>query len=115
MVVQLKRQISVEGTPNFGSLGDKVTELRNRGYKLKFRREATCLVCIQLNYAITPEKFNVDEFYHFEDNANTDRDRILYAISSTHGLKGILVDASFVYEDNISPEMFKKLNYYENV
>jgi hypothetical protein len=35
---------------------------------------------------------------------------VLYAVSSIQGLKGFFVDACFVYEDNISPELAQKLN-----
>lgn len=107
--------VTLRVIPSFESIGEIVTELQRRGYQLKFRREATCLICPEFNYLITPDSFNVDEYYHFEDTSNTDRDRMLYAVSSIQGLKGFLVDACFVYEDNISSEMLQKLNYYEKL
>jgi hypothetical protein len=82
-----------------------------RGYELKFRREATGLNCVDMSCLITADNFSVDEYYHFEDPSNTDRERTLYAVSSVQGLKGFLVDACFVYEDNISPEMARKLSW----
>ncbi|RYE42819.1 MAG: phosphoribosylpyrophosphate synthetase [Sphingobacteriales bacterium] len=88
---------------------DTVQSLQNRGYILKFRREATCISCIGSDQLITPEFFMVDEYYHFEDTDHPDRDRTLYAISSLDGLKGFLIDTCFVYEDNISIEMMQKL------
>jgi len=93
------------------SISETLGDLKKRGYQLEFRREATCLYCIELNSWITPDSFIVDEYYYFEDISKTDRDRTLYAISTTQGLKGYLVDASFVYEDNISPEMAQKLKW----
>lgn len=96
---------------NFDLIIARITELKSRGYLLRFRREATCIDCIDLSCTLTPEYFNVDEYYHFEDASNTDTERILYAVSSPRGLKGILVDACFVYEDNISPELAQKLKY----
>jgi hypothetical protein len=92
-------------------LSETLADLKNRGYQLEFRREATCLYCIGLSIWITPDSFIVDEYYHFEDVSNVDGDRILYAISSLQGLKGFLVDTCFVYEDNISPEMIQKLKW----
>jgi len=91
------------------SINEVIDEIKGRGYQLKFRREATCLYCIELNRWITPDSFNVDEHYFFEDVSNMDRDRALYAISFPDGLKGFLVDTCFVYEDNISAEMLQKL------
>ena len=96
---------------NFEAINERVTELRNRGYQLQFRREATCLNCIELSCLLTPDSFNVDDYYHFEDALNTDKERTLYAVSSPGGLKGFLVDTCFVYEDNISAEMAQKLKW----
>ena len=90
-------------------LQETLAEIKSRGYQLRFRREATCLYCIELNRWITPDNFFVDEHYYFEDVSNMDRDRVLYAISLLQGLKGFLVDTCFVYEDNISAEMSQKL------
>jgi hypothetical protein len=92
------------------SISETLAGLKKRGYQLKFRREATCIYSVELNHWITPDSFIVDEYYHFEDSSNIDRDRTLYAISSTQGLKGFLADTCFAYEDNISPEMLQKLN-----
>ena len=106
MILQ-EEQVSVLTTM---SISEILAGLKKRGYQLKFRREATCLYCVELNLWITPESFIVDEYYHFEDSSNIDGDRTLYAISSTQGLKGFLADPCFAYEDNISSEMLQKLN-----
>lgn len=111
MTLQEKQLIPAHVIPNLESISGIVADLRSRGYELKFRREATCLNCIELSCLITPDSFSVDEYYHFEDTSNTDRERILYAVSSIQGLKGFLVDACFVYEDNISLEMEQKLKW----
>lgn len=93
------------------SIHTTLADLSKRGYQLKFRREATCLYCIELNWWITPDSFIVDESYHFEDHITPDGDRTIYAITTTRGLNGVLVDTCLVYEDNISPEMQEKLNF----
>lgn len=82
--------------------------LKKRGYQLNFRREATCLHCFEPDRWIAPESFVVDEYHHLED-IHPDGDRTIYAITTSHGDKGFMVDTCFVYEDNISPEMFRKL------
>lgn len=106
------RPHTIEG---FDSIRKTITELRGRGYQQTFRREATCLICVETNDMVKPDGFEVDECYHFEDATNTDRERMLYAISCIPGFKGILVEPCFVYEDNISHEMLQKLNYYEKL
>lgn len=88
---------------------ETLNELKRKEYKLKFRRETTCLYCLELHLWILPDDFTVDASYHFEELSDPDADRILYAISSVEGIKGFLVDTCNVYADNISPEMMEKL------
>ena len=90
------------------SMNERLSDLRNKGYILKFRREDTCLYCYEWHQWIWPEDFEVDGSYYFENIQNPDEDRILYAISS-QGAKGFLIDECNVYTDNISPEMILKL------
>lgn len=88
---------------------ESLNKLKKKEYTLKFRREATCLYCFQLQEWIKPEDFTVDKYYYFEDILNPDEERMLYAISLARGGKGFLIDTCNVYVDNISTEMMKKL------
>jgi len=92
------------------AITDVLTELKRKAYKLKFRRDAVCLYCFELQELIMPEDFTVDESYYFEEIETPDADRMLYAISLSQGVKGFLIDTCNVYMDNISPEMMEKLN-----
>jgi hypothetical protein len=102
MILQDKRQMTINQT---------LADLRNQGYQLSFRREATCIYCFELQERIMPEDFTVDESYYFEDVVKPDADRILYAISLLNGRRGFLIDACNVYSDNISYEMEQKLQW----
>jgi hypothetical protein len=93
------------------SISQTLVSLKNQGYQLSFRREATCIYCFELQECITPENFTVDKSYYFEDIANPDADRILYAISLSNERRGFLIDACNVYSDNISYEMEQKLQW----
>ncbi len=88
---------------------ETLNKLKRKEYILKFRREATCLYCFQLNAWIQPEAFTVDKYYYFEDILHPDAERMLYAISLSRGGKGFLIDTCNVYTDNMSPEMIQKL------
>ncbi len=88
---------------------DVLNKLREKEYKLEFRREASCIYCDALQQWILPADFKVDEWYYFGETAMPDADRMLYAISVLHGPKGFLIDACNAYMDNISPDMLKKL------
>lgn len=111
MILQAQEIKPLQGITRTGSIGEMVADLKKRGYQFMFIREADCLYCIELGRWITADGFMVDECYHFEDVSNPDRDRLLYAISSTQRLNGFLIDANFVYQDNISLEMAQKLAF----
>ncbi|HTE24978.1 hypothetical protein [Flavitalea sp.] len=93
------------------SVTKTLDDLKREGYQSKFRREPTGLCCIGLKVWITPEQFSVDNCYYYEDISNPDADRVLYAITTSLGIKGILVETCGAYMDNISEEMIEKLKF----
>ena len=82
---------------NYDSLIDALSDLKKRGYEEDFETETTCLYCSDLDMRLNPEAFHVDEVYRFEGDSNPDDNSIVYAISSTTGVKGTLVDAYGAY------------------
>lgn len=94
---------------DYNSLVDALDDLRKRGYQADFATETVCLYCGDLDMRLNPEEFNIDEVYRFEEDSNPDDNSILYAISSSTGVKGTLVDSYGVYSENLSFEMAKKL------
>jgi hypothetical protein len=94
---------------NYDSLIDALDDLKKRGYEADFATQTVCLYCGDLDIRLDPEDFHVDEHYRFEDGSTPDDNAVLYAISSTTGLKGTLVDAYGAYAENMSFEMAKKL------
>jgi hypothetical protein len=58
---------------------------------------------------LTPDQFHVDQLHRFEGMTSPDDSAILFAISSSQGVKGLLVDAYGMYADALSPTMIKKL------
>jgi len=112
---KMKRdQIAIDNTANKDWLiTEALNKLKRKEYKLKFRREATCLYCFQLREWIKPEDFTVDKYYYFEDISNPDAECMLYAISLSQGGKGFLIETCNVYLDSISPEMMQKLKLHK--
>lgn len=94
---------------NYESLIDALNDLRKRGYESDFATDSVCLYCGDLDIRLNPEQFNIDEVYRFEGDSNPDSNSILYAITSTSGLKGTLVDSYGTYAENLSFDMAKKL------
>jgi hypothetical protein len=94
---------------SYSTLSEAINDLKRRGYSEDFNLKQHCIECSTKNLQLHPEDFTVDEFYRFEGMSNTDDNSILFAISSTDGVKGVLVDAYGMYAENLSEPMIKKL------
>ena len=93
----------------FETMTEALTDLKGRGYTEDFRLHADSLECVSKDRKFSAENFYVDEFYRFEGMTNPDDSSILFAISSSDGIKGTLVDAYGVYAENLTPEMSMRL------
>jgi len=94
---------------NYESLVDALDDLRKRGYEADFATDTSCLYCGDLDLRLYPEQFNIDEVYRFEESSDPGDNVVLFAISSSTGLKGTLVDGYGAYSGKLSFEMAKKL------
>ncbi|WP_312903166.1 phosphoribosylpyrophosphate synthetase [Chryseobacterium taichungense] len=95
---------------NYKNLIEAINDLRKQGYEEDLEIKDGKLNSISSNFQLHPEQFNIDEVYRFEGETNPDDSSVIYAISSKHGKKGILVDAYGVYAENMTPDLAAKLN-----
>ncbi len=82
---------------NNESLDNALTELKDKGYKDEFEAEPFCLYCSDLDMRLNPDEFHVDAIYNFEESGQSEDNAVVYAISSAHGIKGLVVDPSQDY------------------
>ena len=94
---------------NNESLTNALSTLKQKGYEADFATETFCLYCSDLDLRLNPESFHVDEIHRFEEPANPDDNAVLYAISSTTGVRGILIDAHGAEAEHLNVEMTEKL------
>jgi len=73
------------------SLDDALSNLKQKGYEDDFATASFCLYCGDLDMRLDPEDFHVDEIDRVERNSNPGECAIVYAISSSAGVKGTLV------------------------
>src|SRR5262245_7945049 len=99
---------------NYKSLAGALDDLRKRGYDADFGTDTVCLYCGDLDIRLDPEDFHIDEAYRFEKEPNPDNNSVVYAISSSTGVKGTLVDSYGAYAD-LSPDMAKKLQQHHTM
>ena len=91
------------------SLSEATNDLKARGYIHDFNLKPESIERPGLQLELSPERFTVDEFHRFEGMSSTDDNSIVFAITSDEGVKGVLVDAYWVYASNLNDAMIKKL------
>ena len=94
---------------NFDTISQAMTALKQQGYVNDFNLHPEWIECPSLNRRFGPQHFHVDEVHRFEGMTNPDDSSVLFAISSSDGVKGLLVDAYGPYSDSLSPLMIEKL------
>lgn len=95
---------------SFQTLIDALADVKSRGYTEDFSVEPGCLYCGDLDIRLYPEEFHIDEYYRFDEDSNPEDSAVLYAISSSAGVKGTLVDGYGAYAENMNFEMAQKLS-----
>jgi len=98
----------------FDTLSEAIENLKKRGYNNDFNLHPEWIEYPSMNLKFKLTEFHVDEIYRFEGITNPDDNCILFAIQSSNGVKGVLVDAYGVYSDSLSPEMVQALKIDEN-
>jgi hypothetical protein len=100
---------------NYGTLSETIDGLRKEGYTLDFNFRDNCLVCHQLDVALSPDEFEIDRVYRFEGATNPDDQSILYAISSKiNDAKGVLVNGYGISSDGATDLLISKLSTHPN-
>jgi hypothetical protein len=98
---------------SYDTVTEAMADLKNRGYVIDFSlmTEKECLICHQTSTVLSPDDFEIDDFYRFEGDSDPGDAMIVYAISSkTKNVKGIVVNAFGIYADNSSSAIVKKLD-----
>lgn len=94
---------------NYKSLADALKDLSERGYVADFATDVVCLYCGEFDIRLHPEEFEVDESYRFDDDTTPGNAPVLYAITSSTGVKGTLVDEQGAYTKSLNFKMAEKL------
>jgi hypothetical protein len=94
---------------SYDTVTDAVKGLRERGFTLDFNLEENCLVCHEGKF--DADNFEIVEVYRYEGNSDPADEAVVYAIESSNGKKGILVNGYGISADQLSSEMAKKLDY----
>ena len=97
---------------SYDTVTEALDQLNKRGYTLDFNLAENCLVCGQ--HRLNANEFEITEVYRFEGNTDPSDEAVVYAISSLHGLKGVLVTGYGVSAEGMGAEMAQKLQMHRN-
>ncbi|AVR46923.1 phosphoribosylpyrophosphate synthetase [Christiangramia fulva] len=98
-----------------GTLSQTINMLRlEEGYEEDFNLLDEKLKSKSEKEKFLSDDFVVDEVYRFEGASNPGDEAILYAISTSSGRKGILVDGYDYTSGQVSEEILKKLDLRKN-
>ena len=81
-------------TPHeMNTLSECINSLQQDGYKENFLVKDTGLFAPESKKIYKPEETTIANFYRFEGNSDPADNSILYAIETSDGTKGILIDS----------------------
>lgn len=101
---------------SYNTVTEAMADLKKLGYTIDFSilTDEECLVCHLTGTVLSPDDFEIDDFYRFEGDSDPGDQMIVYAISSKNkNLKGIVVNAYGIYADDASSAIVKKLNTHQ--
>jgi len=97
----------------FETLTEAINDLKARGYERDLNLRETCVECSQSGTQLSATEFEITETHHFDVSTDVDDELALYAIESTNGLKGILVNAYGAYADTPFDAIIDKLHFHK--
>lgn len=86
-----------------------LTSVHEKGYTNEFKVEGEKLICFNNNKSYAAADLKIKNFYRFEGISNPEDMSILYAIETSDGTKGTLIDAYGTYADEMIGELMKKV------
>ncbi|MDX1427644.1 MAG: phosphoribosylpyrophosphate synthetase [Salegentibacter mishustinae] len=100
---------------DYGTLSQAINKLKlEEGYEHDFNLLDEEIELKAKDETFGVEDFDVDKVLRFEGMSNPDDNAILYAITTSKGYKGVLVDGYGVSSGQVSKEMTKKLDLKDN-
>ncbi len=96
---------------DYGTLSQAINKLKlEEGYEHDFNFMDDKIELKSKEEKFGVEEFEVDKVLRFEGMSNPDDNAILYAITTTNGRKGVLIDGYGISGGQVSKELMKKLD-----
>lgn len=101
--------LSSQSMRDFDTLVEAINGMKEEGYTLDFNLEFDHIHCKELQQGFPADQFKVVEYFRFEGESNPADSSILFAIETSGGQKGLLLDAYGTYSGEISEEIIQAL------
>ena len=100
---------------DYGTLSQALNKLKlEEGYEKDFNLLDDEIELKSEEKTFGVEDFDVDKVLRFEGMSNPDDNAIIYAITTSKGDKGVLVDGYGISSGQVSKKMIKKLDLKDN-
>ena len=93
----------------YDTLSEATTDLLKRGFEHDFTLEEDRIYCKKLNMHYRLKEFNIVEVHRFEGMSNPDDNSVVYAVETSNGDKGMLIDAYGAYANSTSDGLLATL------
>jgi hypothetical protein len=99
--------------PYLRDITQTTNKLLQQGYDKNFKALEEGLQCLETEKIYKPSDLSVVNFYRFEGISDPSDNSILYAVETSDGLKGTLVDAYGAYSDPFVEKFMKQVKIEE--
>jgi hypothetical protein len=91
------------------TLSEVMTAIQKDGFKENFIVKENLLYAPEADKYYAPVEIRIANFYRFEGTSDPGDSSILYAIETTDGVKGILLDAYGAYSDEMTTNFIREI------
>lgn len=99
--------------PYMRDIAQTTNKLLQEGFDKNFKATDDGLLCLESEKVFRPQDILVVNFFRFEGISDPSDNSILYAIESTDGTRGTLVDAYGAYSDPKVEKFMKQVKIEE--
>ena len=102
---------------DYDTLSEAMNDLIKQGYNTDFliMADKECLKCNKTSLHLSPNEFEIEHWYHFDEDSDPGSDMTLFVISSKdEKVKGLVTMAYGVYADSVSSSIIDKLKTHLN-
>ncbi len=98
----------MENQYHYSTVSEALEALKNKGYTVDFNLAENSITCDTGKFK--HDEFDVVDVYRYEGNSDPADEAAVYAIESKSGVKGVLVTGYGASDEDISPDILKKLH-----